>query len=86
MISDELFMEFGAMSEVLRSWQLLMMALVGFINRQQQSVIDYLVVENKVLKEKIGKKRIMLDDNQRRRLEVKGKILGRKATDFSKLT
>jgi putative transposase len=39
---------------------------------------EYLRTENQVLKEKIGKKRIRLDDNQRRRLAVKGKILGRK--------
>jgi transposase InsO family protein len=32
-----------------------------------------------VLKEKLGKKRILLTDDQRRRLAVKGKILGRKA-------
>jgi hypothetical protein len=34
--------------------------------------------ENQILKEKLGKRRILLDDNQRRRLAVKGKILGRK--------
>jgi transposase InsO family protein len=34
--------------------------------------------ENQILKEKLGKKRILLDDDQRRRLAVKGKILGRK--------
>jgi transposase InsO family protein len=32
-----------------------------------------------VLKEKLGRKRILLNDDQRRRLAVKGKILGRKA-------
>jgi hypothetical protein len=31
-----------------------------------------------VLKEKLGKQRILLNDDQRRRLAVKGKILGRK--------
>jgi putative transposase len=31
-----------------------------------------------VLKEKLGKKRILLSDDQRRRLAVKGKVLGRK--------
>ena len=30
------------------------------------------------LKEKLGKKRILLNDDQRRRLAVKGKVLGRK--------
>ncbi len=38
----------------------------------------YLRTENQVLKEKLGKKRILLTDDQRRRLAVKGKILGRK--------
>jgi len=34
--------------------------------------------ENQVLKERLGKKRILLNDDQRRRLAVKGKVLGRK--------
>ena len=44
----------------------------------QQEVIEYLRTENQILKESHGKKRISLTDNQRRRLAVKGKILGRK--------
>jgi putative transposase len=36
-----------------------------------------------VLKEHIGKKRVLLTDNQRRRLAIKGKILGRKALNDS---
>ncbi len=39
---------------------------------------EYLLTENRVLREKLGKKRILLNDDQRRRLAVKGKILGRK--------
>ena len=31
-----------------------------------------------MLKEKLGKKRILLSNDQRRRLAVKGKVLGRK--------
>ncbi len=41
-------------------------------------MIEYLRTENQVLKEKLGKRRILLNDDQRRRLAVKGKILGRK--------
>jgi hypothetical protein len=41
-------------------------------------VIVYLRTENQVLKEKLDTKRILLSDDQRRRLAVKGKILGRK--------
>ena len=66
------------MSFVLQPWQLFFLILASWINRQQQEVIEYLRTENQVLKEKLGKKRIMLNDNQRRRLAVKGKILGRK--------
>ena len=41
-------------------------------------MIEYLRTENQVLREKLGKKRILLNDDQRRRLAVKGKFLGRK--------
>lgn len=44
-------------------------------------MIECLRTENAVLKEKLGKKRILLNDDQRRRLAVKGKILGRKVLD-----
>lgn len=63
---------------MLEPWQLLLVILAGWVNKQQQGVIDYLRTENQVLKEKLGKKRILLSDDQRRRLAVKGKILGRK--------
>ena len=66
------------MSFVLQPWQLLLLALAGWINRRQQQKIDYLITENRVLKEILGKKRILLNDDQRRRLAVKGTILGRK--------
>ena len=66
------------MDFILRPWQLYLVILAGWINRQQQIVIDYLRTENQVLKEQIGKKRILLTDDQRRRLAVKGKILGHK--------
>ncbi len=66
------------MSFILQPWQLLVLILAGWINRQQQEVIEYLRTENQVLKEKLGKKRILLSDDQRRRLAVKGKVLGRK--------
>ena len=66
------------MEFTLHPWQLFFLILAGWVNRQQQSVIDYLRTENQVLREKLGKKRILLNDDQRRRLAVKGKFLGRK--------
>ena len=68
----------ASMSFILHPWQLLLVILAGWINHQQQQVIEYLRTENQVLKEKLGKKRILLSDDQRRRLAVAGKILGRK--------
>ena len=66
------------MNSLLQPWQLLLLILAGWINHREQDVIEYLRAENRVLREKLGKKRILLNDNQRRRLAVKGKILGRK--------
>src|SRR5260370_38232030 len=68
----------AAMNFILRPWQLYFVILAGWVNRQQQQVIEYLRTENQILREKIGKRRILLDDDQRRRLAVKGKVLGRK--------
>jgi putative transposase len=66
------------MKSFLQPWQLLVLILAGWINSRQQEAIDYLLTENRILKEKLGKQRILLNDNQRRRLAIKGKILGRK--------
>ncbi len=63
---------------MLNQMKLLIAVLAGWITSRQQESIDYLLAENMVLKEKLGKKRILLNDDQRRRLSVKGKILGRK--------
>ncbi|MFT5525690.1 MAG: hypothetical protein ACI9HK_003660 [Pirellulaceae bacterium] len=66
------------MNFLLQPWQLLVLFLASWINRQQQEVIEYLRTENQVLKEKLGTKRILLNNDQRRRLGVKGKGRGRK--------
>ena len=66
------------MTFVLQPWQMYLVILAGWIHRQQQEVIEYLRTENQVLNEKLDTKRILLSDDQRRRLAVKGKILGRK--------
>jgi len=66
------------MSFVLLPWQLLVIIVSAWMTKAQQELIDYVITENQVLKEKLGGKRILLNDDQRRRLAVKGKILGRK--------
>src|SRR5262245_9521012 len=50
----------------------------GWINRHQQAVIDYLLEENRVLRAVNGSQRLRLTDDQRRRLAVKGHVLGRR--------
>ena len=67
------------MNTMIYPWQLLVVSLADWLNRQQQAVVDYLRTENQVLKEKLGRKRILLNDSQRRRLAAKAKVLGRRA-------
>ena len=55
--------------------QFFFLLLVGWVNRHQDDVIAYLKEENRVLKELQGSKRILLNDDQRRRLAVKGKSM-----------
>ena len=58
-------------------WQFIVVAIAGWMNRQQQEVIEYLTEENRVLREKLGHKRIILNDAQKRRLARAAKKLGR---------
>ena len=51
------------------------------MHRHQQDVIAYLVEENRVLKEQLRGRKLRLTDDQRRRLAVKAKCLGRRALD-----
>ncbi|TWT66243.1 Integrase core domain protein [Posidoniimonas polymericola] len=69
------------MTTPLQPWHLAFVWAVGWVNRQQNVTIEYLCTENRVLREQIGKKRILLTDDQRRRLAVKGKDLGRKGLE-----
>jgi hypothetical protein len=69
------------MNFVLQPWQLFLFIIAGWINRQQQERIEYLRTENQILREKLGKGRILLADDQRRRLAVQGKVLGRKVLE-----
>lgn len=63
---------------ILRPWHLIVLFLASQLNREQQHIIEYLQVENQVLREKLGKGRILLNDDQPCRLAVKGKALGRR--------
>ena len=66
-----------------KPWVVLVSMMAGWINRQQQDALMYLKEENKILRDELlkatGKKRIILNDSQRRRLAILAKKLGRKA-------
>jgi putative transposase len=62
-------------------WQLFVVTVAGWINEHQQDVIDYLVEENRVLKGQLRGRRLRLTDDERRRLAVKGKALGRRVLE-----
>ena len=57
--------------------QFLAVAIAGWMNRQQQDVISYLKEENRILREKLGHKRIILDAAQKRRLATAAMKVGR---------
>ncbi len=58
--------------------KLLLMMFVGWVNRHQLDVIEYLQEENRVLKERLGGRHIRFTDAERRRLARKAQALGRK--------
>jgi putative transposase len=53
-------------------------SIAGWMNQHQHHVIDYLIEENRVLREQIGSRRLRFTDDQRRRLAAKAKKIGRR--------
>ena len=66
------------MAKTLNPFQFVVIVLAGWMNQRQQNVIEYLREENRVLREQLGDRRLRFTDNQRRRLAVRAKGLGRK--------
>jgi putative transposase len=65
----------------IRPWTMMLTMLAGWVNQHQQDVIEYLKAENAILKEKLGKKRLILSDEQRRKLAVLARKITRKGLD-----
>src|SRR6266702_1342200 len=61
--------------------QFLLMTFAGWVNRRQLAMIDYLKEENLVLRQQLGRGKLRFTDDQRRRLAVKGRVLGRGVLD-----
>ena len=62
-----------AMSPLLLPFQLILLMFAGWVNRDQLDVIEYLQGENRVLKERVGGRRLRFTDAERRRLAPKMK-------------
>jgi len=60
-----------------KPWTFFAVALAGWMNRQQQEVIEFLTVENRILREKLGHKRLILNESQKRRLAIAAIKLGK---------
>jgi len=61
--------------------QFLLMTFAGWVNRRQLAMIDYLKAENLVLRQQLGDDRVRFTNDQRRRLAVKGRVLGRRVLE-----
>jgi len=60
------------------SLHFLLLTVAGWMNRRQLAAIEYLQEENRVLLEQLGGRCPRLTNAQRKRLALKGKVLGRR--------
>ena len=59
--------------------QFVVMTLAGWVSRNQQDVVEYLLEENRILRAHHGKKRLRFTDSQRRGLARRARRLSRRA-------
>ena len=59
---------FRGMRSCLDPFSFLVVTVAGWLNQRQQQVIEYLIEENRVVREQIGRRRLRFGGNQRRRL------------------
>ena len=67
------------MQFLLQPCHILLAALIGWASQRQQQIIEFQNDQIQALLKLLGKKRVLLTDDQRRVLAVKGHALGRKA-------
>jgi hypothetical protein len=61
--------------------QFLLITFAGWVNQRQLAMIDYLKAENLVLRQQLGGRKPRFTDDQRRRLAVKGRVLGHRVLE-----
>jgi putative transposase len=67
------------MQFILQPYHILVAALAGWSNERQQQIIEFQNDQIQALLKLLGRKRLLLTDDQRRVLAMKGHALGRKA-------
>ncbi len=68
------------MSPILTPWSVVVLAIAGGLNQEQARLVEYLLAENKVLKEQLkGRRRLRSTDGQSCFLSANAKALGRAA-------
>ncbi len=58
--------------------RMLLLAIAGWLNEEQREKIEFLQEQIRIFQELKGGKRLRLNNDQRQRLAVKGKRLGRR--------
>ena len=66
------------MNDIITPLSLLITALAGWLNERHDKTIDFLCEEIETYRKIVGTGRLPLTNDQRRRLAVKGKSVGRK--------
>jgi len=64
---------------LLQTWHIRLAARCGMVNQRQQQIIEFQNAQIETLLKKLGKKRLLLDDDQRRLLAGKAHAIGRTA-------
>ena len=54
------------MSFILQPWHILLASICGLVNQRQQQIIEFQNAQIEALLKKLGKKRLLLDDDLRR--------------------
>ena len=65
------------MSVLLQPWRILLTGLFGLVNQHQQKLIEFQNAQIKALLKQLGRKRLLVNDDQRRLLAVKAHAIGR---------
>jgi putative transposase len=61
------------------AFQLLLMVVTGWLARREREVMVYLIEENRCLRRQLGRRRVRLTDDDRRRLAARAYRVGRRA-------